>query len=112
MPDKNKKQDDDYKNKKSQDKPADKAKETDKIKEKSKDKAGSKSPDKSQSAKAQSAKNKSEKPPTDTEDLLDESLEESFPASDPPSITRAPEDKRETRQPPPKEPSESARHKR
>ncbi|MFT0893026.1 hypothetical protein [Pseudochelatococcus sp. G4_1912] len=37
-----------------------------------------------------------------TEDLLDESLEESFPASDPPTLTRAPADKRETKYPPPK----------
>lgn len=37
-----------------------------------------------------------------SEDLLDESLEESFPASDPPTLTRAPSEKHETKSPPPK----------
>lgn len=97
MPEKNKKQDDNHKNKKSQDKPEDK------VQEKS---------ERSKDNKAKSARNADDKPPSHTEDLLDESLEESFPASDPPSITRAPEDKRETRQPPPKDPAEPARHKR
>lgn len=35
------------------------------------------------------------------EDKLDESLEDSFPASDPPSMTRAPKDKSSTKYPPP-----------
>lgn len=34
------------------------------------------------------------------ERLLDESLEETFPASDPSSVTRTPKDKRDTAQPP------------
>jgi hypothetical protein len=34
------------------------------------------------------------------EKLLDKSLEDSFPASDPSSVTRAPKEKRETAQPP------------
>ncbi len=34
------------------------------------------------------------------EKLLDESIEDTFPASDPPSVTRAPKDKRETSTPP------------
>lgn len=38
--------------------------------------------------------------PTNTEKILDKSLEDSFPASDPPSVTRAPADKRETKVPP------------
>ncbi|CAH1660794.1 conserved hypothetical protein [Hyphomicrobiales bacterium] len=35
------------------------------------------------------------------EDKLDQSLEDSFPASDPPSMTRAPADKSSTKYPPP-----------
>ncbi|CAH1667893.1 hypothetical protein [Chelatococcus asaccharovorans] len=35
------------------------------------------------------------------EDKLDQSLEDSFPASDPPSMTRAPADKSSTKFPPP-----------
>ena len=34
------------------------------------------------------------------EKLLDKSLEDTFPASDPSSVTRAPKEKRETAQPP------------
>ena len=34
------------------------------------------------------------------EKLLDKSLEDTFPASDPSSVTRAPREKRETTQPP------------
>lgn len=41
--------------------------------------------------------------PAETEKLLDDTLDDSFPASDPPSVTRAPADKRETKDPPPEE---------
>lgn len=34
------------------------------------------------------------------EDILDKQLEDSFPASDPPNLTRAPKDKRDQVQPP------------
>lgn len=34
------------------------------------------------------------------ERLLDDAIEDTFPASDPPSVTRAPKDKRETATPP------------
>jgi len=36
-----------------------------------------------------------------TERKLDDSIEDSFPASDPPSVTRAPPEKSETKTPPP-----------
>lgn len=41
------------------------------------------------------------KPEDKEERLLDKSLENSFPASDPSSVTRAPREKRETTRPPP-----------
>ncbi|MFC0219884.1 hypothetical protein ACFFJ7_15950 [Pseudochelatococcus lubricantis] len=53
-------------------------------------------------------KKKADKP-TDTEKILDKSLEDSFPASDPSSVTREPADKRETKEPPP---DKLAKHKR
>lgn len=34
------------------------------------------------------------------EDLLDKAIEDTFPASDPPSVTRAPRERRETKEAP------------
>lgn len=39
------------------------------------------------------------KPRKTEEDILDKQLEDSFPASDPPNLTRAPKDKRDQVQP-------------
>lgn len=43
---------------------------------------------------------KTKSPREISEDRLDHSVEDTFPASDPPSTTQAPDDKRYTKEPP------------